>query len=88
MVEQIDYPLFSGPCEGIKNWDTAKKTSRNVAATMHDHRIGNNFGHTKKAIDIEVNIHLLGISPNKMRATGETKAMWEFKMGGHDEKKS
>ena len=50
MVEQIEDPLFSGPCESIKNWDQPKKKFGNAAATMCAHEIGKNAGQTKKEI--------------------------------------
>ena len=40
MVEQIEDPLFSGPCESIKNWFESKKTFRGAAATLRTHEIG------------------------------------------------
>ena len=60
MVEQIKDPLFTGPCESIKNWDQIKKTFRDAAATLRAHKIRKNAGQTKKAIDIEVNSLLMG----------------------------
>ena len=54
MVEQIEDPLFTGPCKSIKNWDSPKKTFWDAAATLSAHEIGKNAGQTNKAIEIEV----------------------------------
>ena len=54
MVEKIEDPLFTGPCESIKNWYSPKETFRNTAATLSAHEIGKNAGQTNKAIEIEV----------------------------------
>ena len=48
MVEQIEDPLFAGPCESIKNWDYLKKTFRDAAATMRAHEIGKNAGRPRR----------------------------------------
>ena len=38
IVEQIKDPLFSGPCNSIKNWDRLKKTFRDAAAMLCAHK--------------------------------------------------
>ena len=73
MVEQIEDPLFTGPCESIRNWAISKKTFRDAAATLRGHEISNNSGQTKKAFEIEVNGLIMGNCSNKRRATGEAK---------------
>ena len=83
IVEQIKDLLFTGPCESIKNWDKIKKTFCGVAETLLAHEIGKNAGQTKKAIEMEVNIPLMGSGSNKSRVTGEPKAMRAFNMGEH-----
>ena len=89
MVEQIEDMLFSGPCESIKNWYESNKTFRDAAATLCAHEISKLDIQTKKAIDMEVNILLLGSGYNMRRATGELKEMRIFRLGGHeDENKS
>ena len=84
MVEQIEDPLFSGVCKSIKNWDNSKKTFCNAAATLCAHKIGKLSGETKKAIKMEVKSLLLGNGSNKRRATGEPKALREFRLGVHE----
>ena len=37
MVEHIEYPLFSGPCDSIKNWYQRKCTFCDAAATLRAH---------------------------------------------------
>ena len=44
MVEPIEDPLSTGPCESIKNWDYHKKKFRDAAATLRAHEIGKNAG--------------------------------------------
>ena len=80
---------ISGPCESINNWVESKKTFCNAAATLCAHKIGKLSGETKKAIEMEINRLLLGNGSNKRRATGEPKALREFRLVRHeDEKKS
>ena len=40
MVEYIEDPRSSGPCESINNWVERKKTFRNAAATLRAHKMG------------------------------------------------
>ena len=60
MVDQIEDPLFSGPCESIKHWDTIRHTFFDTVAALRDHEISKMTDHTKRAIDDEVNSLLLG----------------------------
>ena len=39
MVEHIEDPLLSVPCESIKNWYRSKISFRDAAATMQSHKI-------------------------------------------------
>ena len=70
MVEQIEYPLYSVPCESIKNWDSIKCTFCDATATLWAHETIQMTGQNKIAIDDEVNILLLGKFSNKRRETG------------------
>ena len=60
MVSQIEDPLFSGPCESIRNWPSGQKTFHDAAATLRGHEISKNVGRSKKEIESEVNILLMG----------------------------
>ena len=84
MVDQIENPLFSGPCKSITNWTGTRKTFRDAAATLQDHEISKNGGQTKKAIENEVNSLLMGNCSFKRRATGEAKAIQGFRTGGQE----
>ena len=84
MVEQIKVPLFTDPCEIIKNWGSLKKRFRDAAATLRAHEISKNAGQTKKAIEIEVNSLLMGNGSSKRRATDEAKAIRGFNLGGQE----
>ena len=84
MVDQIEYPLFTGTYESIRNWDILKKTFRDAAATLRAHEISKNAGQTKKAIEIEVNSLLMGNGSSKRRATDEAKAIRGFNLGGQE----
>ena len=85
MVDQIEYPLFTGTYESIRNWDILKKTFCDAGATLRGHEISKNAGQTKKNIGIEVNGLLMGNSSRKRRETGKTKAIRGFKLGGQEE---
>ena len=50
MVEQIEDPLFSGPCKNIKNWDQYKYTFLDAADALRSHEISKMTAQTKKAI--------------------------------------
>ena len=69
MVEQIEDPLFSGPCDIIKNWYQTKCTFRDAAATLCAHDISKITTQTKRAIESEVNSLLLGSGSNNRRIT-------------------
>ena len=84
LVDQIEDPLFTGPCESIRNWIASKKTFRDAATTLRGHEISKNTGQTKKAIKNEVNNLLMGNVYVKRRATGKAKAIWGFKLGGQE----
>ena len=88
LVSQIEYTLFLGPCESIRNWPSARKTFRDAAATLRGHEISKNVGQTKKDIENEVNSLLMGNVSVKRRATGEAKAIRGFKTGGKEVKGS
>ena len=88
MVEQIEDPLFTGPCKSIKNWGSYKNIFSDAAATLRAHEIGKNSVQTKKAIKIEVNSLLMGNVNNNRRATGEAKAIRGFKLVGQEETRS
>ena len=88
MVDHIKDPIFTGPCESIRNWDILKKTFRDAAATLRGHEISKNSGQTKKATENEVNGLLMGNSSRKRRATGDAKAIRGFKLGGQEENRS
>ena len=81
MVDQIEDPLFTGPCASIRNWDIPKQKFRDAAAMLRGHEISENTGQTKKAIEIEVNVLLMGNSSIKRKATGNAKAIQGFKLG-------
>ena len=49
MVEHIEDPLFSGPCESNNNWYQSKCTFRDEAAILHAHEIIKITSQTKKA---------------------------------------
>ena len=83
MVEYIEDPLFSGPCESIKNFAKSNKMFCSAEATLRAHEIGKLASQTKKAIEMEVNSLLLGSGYNKRRATGEPKALLAFRLGVH-----
>ena len=70
MVEQIEDPLFSGPCESINYWYQPKCMFCDAAVTLHSHDISKITAQTKKAIENEVNTLLLGSSYNKRREIG------------------
>ena len=88
MVDQIEDPLFTGPCESIRNWDILKKTFFDAADTLRGHEISKNVGQTKKNIEIESNGLLIGNSSSKRRESGETKAIRGFNLGGQEENRS
>ena len=89
MVEQIEYPISSGPSENINNWVEIKKTFRNAAATLRAHKMGKLSGQTYKSIEMEVNSFLFSSGSNKRRVTDEPKALCAFRLvGREDEKKS
>ena len=88
MVDQIEDPLFTGPCESIRNWDIPKNTLRDAAAKLRGHEISKNSGQTKNNIKIEVNRLLMGNSSSKRRESGETKAIRGFNLGGQEENRS
>ena len=75
LVSQIEDPLFSGPCESIRNWASSRKTFRDAAATLRGHEIRKNVGRTKKDIENEVNSLLMGNASVKRRATSEAEAI-------------
>ena len=50
MVEQIEDPLFSGPCESINNCDQTKCTFRDAEATICSKNISKINAQTKKVI--------------------------------------
>ena len=83
MVEHIEDPLFYGPCESINNWYQTKCTFRVAEDTLRAHEISKMTAHTKKAIENEVNILLLG-SSNKRRAIGEQKTLRALRLGDHE----
>ena len=60
MVKNIEDPLFSSPCERIKNWYTHRRTFRGAAATLRSHKISKLSAQTKREIDYEVKSLLLG----------------------------
>ena len=84
LVNQIKDPLFSGPCESIRNWTGTIKTFRDAASMLRSHEISKNAGQTKKAIENEVNSLIMGNCSVKRRATGEAKDIWGFRTGGQD----
>ena len=86
IVEQIEDPLFSGPCESIKNWYKIKCTFRDAEATLRAHAISKTTSQTKRAIKNEVN-RLLSGSSNKRRAIGEQKALRALRLGEHEDMK-
>ena len=86
MVEQIEEPLFSGPCKSIKNWDQTKCMFRDAAATLRDHEISKMTAQTKKVIENKVNILLLGSGSNKRIAIGKQKTLRALRLIGHEEK--
>ena len=55
MVEQIEYPPFSGPYKSINNWYNLKCTFFDAAATLRAHNIIKMTAQTKRAIKNEVN---------------------------------
>ena len=71
-----------------ENWVERKKTISDAAATLRAHWIGKLDGHTKKAIEMDVNSLLLGSGSNKRRATGEQKALHTFMLGVQEDKKN
>ena len=75
LVDQIEDPLFTGPCVSIRNWIKSKKKFRDAAAMLRGHEISKNTGQTKKAIEHEVNGLLVGNCSVKRRATGKAKAI-------------
>ena len=81
MVSQIEDPLFSGPCESIRNWPSSQKTFHDAAATLRGHEISKCVGRTKKEIEGEVNSLLMGNCLVKRRETGEAKAIRGFRTG-------
>ena len=88
MVSQIEDPLFSGPCESIRNWHKKQKTFCDAAATLRGHEINKNVGGTKKDIENEVNSLLMGNCSVKRRENGEAKAIRGFRTGGQQVKGS
>ena len=86
MVEHIEYPLFSGPCDSIKNWYQTKCTFSDAAATLCAHEISKITAQTKKAIENEVNSFLL-VSSNKRRLIGEQKTLRALRLGDHEDAK-
>ena len=87
MVEQIEDPIFYGPCKSINNLDTHRLTFCDATATLQSHEISKMVSQTKREIDDEVNSLLLGKGLNKMRATGEAKAVHAFKLGSPEDEK-
>ena len=87
MVENIEYPIFIGPCKIIKNWDQYKCTFCGEAATLRARDISKITAHTKKEIKNEVNSLLLGSGYNKRRVTIEQKTLRALKLGDHEDKK-
>ena len=86
IVEQIEDPLFSGPCESIKNWYKIKCTFRDTEATLRAHAISKTTSQTKRGIKNEVN-RLLSGSSNKRRAIDEQKALRALRLGEHEDMK-
>ena len=84
MVEQIEDPLFSGPCESINNCDQTKCTFCDAAATICSKNIIKFTAQTKKVIKNEVNSLLFGSSNNR-REIGEKKALRALRLGDHEE---
>ena len=87
MVKQIEDPLFYGPCESIKNWDTIRRTFRDAADTLWAHEISKMTSQEKIAIGDEINRVLIGKGYNKSRATVKTKILRELKLGGTEYEK-
>ena len=86
ILEQIEDPLFYGPCESINNWYQTKCTFRDATATLRAHEISKMTAQTKKAIENEVNSLILG-SSNKNRAIGEHKTLRALRLGDHKDAK-
>ena len=87
MVEQIEYPLFSSPCDVINNWYNNKCKFSNVAATLRSHEISNMTAQTRREIDNEVKSLLSGSGSNNRREAGELKALRALKLGDPEEAK-
>ena len=73
MVENIEYPLFSGPCQSIKNWYQNKCTFCYAKATLRYYEISNIMAHTKREINDYLNSLLQSKGLIKIRATGKKK---------------
>ena len=50
MVEKIEDPLFSGPCEIIKNWDKGKHSFCDAAIMLCAQKISKMVAHTNRRI--------------------------------------
>ena len=87
MVEQIEDSLLSGHCKIINNWDQTKCPFCDAAATICAHGISKMITQTKKAIQNEVNILLLGSSNNK-KAIGEQETLGALMLCEHEDKKT
>ena len=87
MVEHIEDPIFSGPCESIKNWDDNRRTSCDAVDILRDHKISKMIAKTKRAIFDEINSLLLGKGSNKRRDTGDTNNSCALKLGGKEDDK-
>ena len=85
MVKQIEDPIFSGLCNIIKNWDETKRTFRYAAPTLRVHEVSKMTAQTKRAIDNEINILLLGKVSNNRRSTREAKILRAFNLNIHED---
>ena len=87
MVEQIEYPLFSGTYKSINKCDKGKRTFHDTAVTLSAHEISKMMAHTKILIEYEVKRLLLEKGSKNRRVTGEVKTLRLFKLVGQEEKK-
>ena len=70
MVEHIEDPLYSVPCDIIKNGDCIKCMFCYDAVTLRAHDISKTTAQTKREIGDEVNSLVLGKGSNKRMVDG------------------
>ena len=89
MAENIEYHLFSVTYKNMKNWDDTRRNFHDDTASLWSHEISKMTDQTKRAINDEINILILGKGSNKRRVTIYAKVLCALKLGvQEDEKRS